>query len=243
MTNLGANPDISPIIGDNIRFFRKRLKLTQSDLGSLINKGKATVAKYESGQIILDVQTLYEIARALGVNLEQLLYVPAPTARVPSQAEIPAFFKDTYKFYVYFYDGRNKKLTESVMVINPIPREGEASLEAKLFYNVEDAERYQLCEFTFVGTLQHYDVISIFTLQNKSMAMEELKISIPTTYNDAEEKFGHFAGISSRPLMPVTFKILVSKVKKAPDSTLVKQLKISKYDLQMIKFYNMFIVT
>lgn len=234
--------DISPIIGENIRFYRKRLKLTQEDLGNLINKGKATVAKYESGQIVLDVQTLYELARALCVSMDQLLYVQDEVKPLIVHKALPNFFKDVCRLYIYFYDGRNKALNESVMIINPWPRE-EEGFEAKLYYNVENTERYQLCEYTYVGRLVHYDVISIFTLQNRTMAMEELKIIIPSSYNDETEKFALFSGVSSRPLMPVTFKILVSKQQKKRNADLIKQLKLTKYDIQMLKFYNMFTVT
>ncbi|KXB39720.1 helix-turn-helix domain-containing protein [Amygdalobacter nucleatus] len=234
--------DISPIIGENIRFYRKRLQLTQEGLGKLINKGKATVAKYESGQIILDVQTLYEVAKALCVNMDQLLYVQEETKPLLVTKSIPNFFKDVSKLYIYFYDGRNKSLNESVMLISPLPRE-DGIFEAKLFFNVESIDRYQLCEYTYVGKLVHYDVISIFTLQNKTMDMEELKIVIPASYNDEMEKFAHFSGVSSRPLMPVTFKILVTKQQKKHNAELIKQLKLSKYDMKMLKFYNMFTVT
>lgn len=235
--------DISPIIGENIRFYRKRLKLTQADLGNLINKGKATVAKYESGQIVLDVQTLYELARALSVCMDQLLYVQEEVKPLIAHKAIPNFFKDVCKLYIYYYDGRNKTINESVIVINPLPCEETGSFEAKLYYNVENIERYQLCEYTYVGRLVHYDVISIFTLQNRTMEMEELKIIIPSSYNDETEKFALFSGVSSRPLMPVTFKILVSKQQKKLNTDLVKQLKLTKYDIQMLKFYNMFTVT
>lgn len=233
--------EISPLIGENIRFYRKRLKLTQQELGQLINKGKATVAKYESGQILLDVQTLYELSQALSVSMDQLLYVQDEVRRLIEPKEVPNFFKDVGKLYVYYYDGRNKSLNESVMIINQSRQED--AYEAKLYYNVEDVDRYQLCEYTYIGRLVHYDVVSIFTLQNRTMAMEELKIIIPSAYNDESEKYAHFTGVSSRPLMPVTFKILVSKRQKKRNAELMKQLKLTKYDIQMLKFYNMFTVT
>lgn len=232
---------ISASIGDNIRFYRKRFHLSQEELGHLINKGKATVAKYESGQIVVDVQTLYDISVALQIELDQLVYIPKEEKPVQPIHSTPTFFRDTNKLFIYFYDGRSKALNESVLITSPHPHE-EGIFEAKLYYNVEDVERYQLCEYTYIGRLIHYDVISILSLQNKTMAMEELKISIPASYNDEEEKFALFSGISSRPLMPVTFKILVSKQKKKVNRDLITLLKLSKYDIQMMKFYNMFCV-
>lgn len=237
---------ITLALGQNIRFYRKQHHMTQGELGILINKGKATVAKYESGQIIMDVQTLYEIAKALHVTMDQLLFMEEDLQETnqesPHPLAVPNFFKDVHRLFFYFYDGRNKSLNQSLLVIDSLPRQ-EGSFGTWLYYNIESMDRYHLCEYRYRGQLIHYDVISIFNLQNTSMAMEELKIIIPANYNHDQEKFAYFSGLSSRPLMPVTFKILVSKTQKEKSSSLVKRLKLNKCDIQMLKFYNMFTVT
>ena len=63
---------ISEEIGKKINIFRKKKGWTVQELGDAICKSKATVSKYEKGQISLDVDTLYDIAAALGVSPEQL---------------------------------------------------------------------------------------------------------------------------------------------------------------------------
>ena len=79
MTNLPLE------IGNKIKFFRKKRGLTLVEFADILCKSKATVSKYENGQITIDIVTLYEIAEALGVHVEQLLYSePAQVPKVPS---------------------------------------------------------------------------------------------------------------------------------------------------------------
>ena len=56
-------------IGIRIRNFRKMKKLTIQQLADMIHKSRATVSKYETGEITLDIETLYDISAALDVDL------------------------------------------------------------------------------------------------------------------------------------------------------------------------------
>lgn len=60
-------------IGGLIRNYRKAKNLTQDELSEKICKSKSTISKYEKGEIAVDIETLYEIADAIGVHVEQLL--------------------------------------------------------------------------------------------------------------------------------------------------------------------------
>ena len=64
---------LSSQIGKRIKLYRKQQKMTLEDLAACINRSKATVSKYECGAIVLDVETLYEIAGALQVPLECII--------------------------------------------------------------------------------------------------------------------------------------------------------------------------
>ena len=59
-------------IGSRIRNFRRMKKLTIQQLADLIHKSRATVSKYETGEITLDIETLYDISSALDVDFNQL---------------------------------------------------------------------------------------------------------------------------------------------------------------------------
>ena len=56
-------------VGSRIRMYRKNRHMTIDELASRINKSRATVSKYESGNISIDVSTLLDIAKALDLSL------------------------------------------------------------------------------------------------------------------------------------------------------------------------------
>ncbi|HBD64518.1 MAG TPA: XRE family transcriptional regulator, partial [Clostridiales bacterium] len=56
-------------VGSQIKMFRKIKKLTIDDLAKMIGKSKSTVSKYESGEIAIDIATLYDIASALNTSM------------------------------------------------------------------------------------------------------------------------------------------------------------------------------
>ena len=105
---------ISTEIGKQIRTFRKKRKMTLEALAAVICKSKSTVSKYENGEIPVDIETLYEIASALQIHVEQLLYCPPRHANLPDSKNSPAFFAGCSQFYAYVYDGRNKQLIRCV---------------------------------------------------------------------------------------------------------------------------------
>ncbi|WP_409228731.1 helix-turn-helix domain-containing protein [Gudongella sp. SC589] len=84
--------EISTEIGKRIRSLRKSRKMTLQDLAEMISKSKATISKYEKGEITVDIETLYDIAAALQVHVEQLLYTSPERTVLATKGSNPAFF-------------------------------------------------------------------------------------------------------------------------------------------------------
>lgn len=63
----------SNYIGENIRRIRIDNDETQQELGDAIGYGATTVANYESGYRVPDIETLQEIAWHYDVDLNELL--------------------------------------------------------------------------------------------------------------------------------------------------------------------------
>ena len=57
--------EINVYIGGQIRKYRKANGMTLQQLADVIHKSRATVCKYENGEISIDIATLYEISQAL----------------------------------------------------------------------------------------------------------------------------------------------------------------------------------
>ena len=125
-------------IGKQIRLFRRSRKMTLDELASAIGKSKATLSKYEKGEISIDIETLYAIATAMNTHIEQLLCSPPGSAPGPEKEISPAFFRGLNKFYAYLYDGRVGKISRSV--IDVYGRMDLNRYRAALYMNVHDIE-------------------------------------------------------------------------------------------------------
>lgn len=228
-------------IGRRIRTFRKKRGMTLEDLSAVICKGKSTISKYENGEISVDIETMYDIADALRIHVEQLLYHPLCRADTGSRENCPAFFEGISRFYAYIFDGRSNELIRCVLDL--LPDTDDQSCKVMMYMNFKDYEYYQRCENMYWGYMEHYDAITNIQLKNQDMPMERASVQILAAYLDLETKWGLFNGFSSRPMMPIAAKMLFSKERLRENEELYHKLKVSKEDIRILKHYNMFAVT
>ena len=74
---------INTHVGKMIRKYRKAANLTLQQLADAIHKSRATICKYENGDISMDIETLYEISQVLQVSVPQLTDI----GRLQAEAE------------------------------------------------------------------------------------------------------------------------------------------------------------
>lgn len=65
--------NIKEILGNNIKYYREIRKMSQEELAYRANMGAAHLGNIERGHNNPTLTTLYKIARALEVDMEQLL--------------------------------------------------------------------------------------------------------------------------------------------------------------------------
>ena len=113
--------DINRYTGGQIRKYRSACRVTLQQLADAIHKSRATVCKYESGEISIDIATLYEVSRTLGVSLSHLVSfqpsAPAQEAPAVGTVQKSPFFQ-AKRLYFYFYDGRYERLKDGVIDIH-----------------------------------------------------------------------------------------------------------------------------
>lgn len=214
--------------------------MTLEELASAIHKSKATLSKYERGDISVDIDTLYDLADALHIRVEQLLYRRPVVRSAPEHEISPAFFRNLDHFYAYYFDGRNGRVNKSAFdIFSPM---GANRYEIAMYMNCKDLASYRQAENTYWGYIEHFDTLSLIELTHQNTPTEKASIQILASFLDAETKWGLWNGVSSRPMMPVATKILFSKKVLTVDEELIRQLKFSKEDIKRMKYYNMFSV-
>lgn len=241
MSNKLNKPNqISRHIGGRIRKNRKARGMTIQELADQIYKSRATVSKYETGEISIDMVTLFDIASALQISPNQIIdyRVPLKSDSQPNSLRMKTFYNAS-KLYFYFYDGRYKRLKDGVIDILP-GKEGNrqaATLTISIVTpNGRDSEIY------YLGTVTYSDMLIRFSFINQYNTLEENLLYIFNPLELRESTFGLLCGISSSDMRPCAFKCLVTLTPHKYTEDFKEKLLLTKQELQMSKKLNMLIV-
>ena len=235
--------EINQYVGNQIKMHRKAHKMTLQQLADLIHKSRATVSKYENGEISIDIETLYEISRALEVNVSQLTNYRPPMEQSELSVLTPAgkgAFFAAERLYFYFYEGRHQRLKEGIIDINK-SSEHPGDYDATFVINAGSPNGRSSSVY-YTGKVIYSDMLIRFSFVNRYNALEEdlLYIFNPLEKRDFTE--GLLCGISSTDLMPCAFKCLVTLAPQELDEELLTHLILTKEEFQRWKKLNMFIV-
>ena len=222
---------INTHVGKMIRKYRKAANLTLQQLADAIHKSRATICKYENGDISMDIETLYEISQVLQVSVPQLTdleTVPTEIDHLSAYAVRKSPFFQAKTLYFYFYDGRYNRMKDGV--INIHEKEENGSYRATLSIcsvsgNGRSSESY------YNGSVLYSDMLIRFSFVNQYNPLEF------RTHTD-----GLLCGISSADLMPCAFKCLVALEKQELNEELRKHLLFTKTELQRWKKLNMLLI-
>lgn len=106
-------------VGKQIRKYRKAGKMTLQDLADAIHKSRATICKYENGEIAVDIETLYEISQVLQVSISQLTtYLPKTTSEListPGRGRKSPFFQAQRLYSTSMTDDINARKMASLI--------------------------------------------------------------------------------------------------------------------------------
>lgn len=234
---------INQHIGSRIRSFRKSQGLTLQQLADMIHKSRASLSKYENGEITLDVETLYEISQALGVEMNRLTDFqdskPAPLPIQPTGANRSPFYQ-AQRLYFYFYDGRYNRLKDGIINIHKRD-DDNGNHEATLTISAVTPTG-RSSDIYYSGKVVYSDMLIRFSFVNQYNTLEEdlLYIFNPLELRDFTE--GLLCGISSADLMPCAFKCLVTLTPQEPTEELKQHLLITPKELRRWQKLNMLIV-
>lgn len=224
---------IAVSVGSRIRLYRQMKKYTIATLADMIHKSKSTLSKYENGEITIDVETLYEIASALEIRMEQLLDCQ-PAARPAGGKKEEGFFPER-RIYVYFYDGRRGKIIRNLL-------ETGAGATATLYNDIPDFDHPEACRNLYFGTVDYFDTITNFSLDSQSNRIERLTLCAANPFDRGEQVLGMLSGLSRYPMLPVSIKCVLSPKPLPEDEEMLQKLILSQKDVKLIRSLNMFAV-
>ena len=233
--------EVSIHVGKRIRLYRKTKNLTIEAFAGMINKSKATVSKYENGDISIDIETLFTIANALDISVNQLVDYENPT--VLSEADGEALTRKRTgktRYYLYFYDGRRGRIVKNIIEVQGMGENG--IYDANLYGDLEDYSNCYKCKFLYHGTMHKFDAFTNFNFENQNNKVEQVFMYAINSFTYDSKMMGMLSGLSTQPILPVSFKFLLSPDILEENDEMKERLIITKDDMKQIKKMNMFVV-
>jgi Predicted transcriptional regulators len=228
---------ISVHVGKKLKFFRKLKNLSLDELSAMIHKSKSTLSKYENGNISIDIETLLDIANALEVDLNLLIDYKVKKAET-KLTKSP--FGSHNQLYIYYYDGRKKSVIKSLLTLNnDLTKNGT---ECMFFMDIPSFDKYEKCQFFYIGELNSFDLVTYLTLTNQANPMERLGFCILNPFHYNTTTWGFMFGISYNPIAPFALKFLLSN-KPLPDEEITfERLSITSNEIKIMKNLNMMLL-
>ncbi len=102
--------------GERLKTYRLKKGLSQENIATIINKTKATVSRYESGEVLPDVKDISKICEALEIYEADLYENNVVRTMQDNKSKNPF---NTNKLYVYFnaYNFRTKKFAPDKYIL------------------------------------------------------------------------------------------------------------------------------
>lgn len=220
-------------LGAKIRVFRKAKRVSLNDIAQVLNKSISTVAKYETGEINIDVESLILLCEYLHVNISDLL--PAHTFHDAEKNRLRYSEQFIDKVYIYYYRAYDHWIHRCVIENN------NTTFKSMLYFDVKDEQNPYKCTHVYQGTVHYTDSHIYYVFFNAAMPFDMLTINVPSVSRDVEYQIGLLTSITVY-YQNMAGKILISETPIHDQNLLMEKLKISKQDLKELKHSNFFIV-
>lgn len=227
--------EICNIVGSRIRFIRRQKGYTLNDFADAIHRGKSTVSKYERGEISIDIETLADISRVLGVSLASLVDDSKSTGVEfifrPGENE---YAEHLERYYLYFYSAHVGKpyISYNALFI------GEHT--ARIFGEIPNDEEVYSYKSCYIGHVRRADsfvrVFAVNPMHKDDIAILEYRRALKAV--TAQVCF--FCTLSIAGWFPMANKALISSVPVKDKEWIRRVLTITSSDMREIKARNGF---
>ena len=216
--------------GERLKHYRLKKGLSQENLATSINKSKATISRYEKGQLLPDVKDIKIICRELEIYEADLYGKEINKTMQHNKSKNPF---NTDKLYVYFnaYNFRTKKFAPDKYILE---LEQKQNICKARFVDYHDkriySEGYLICndEIVFV-VIENYKPTS----SRIDVAVLEINICNGTD----KLMLGGYFGTNAK-CEPSLRKCYFSKKDIEFTKEMFEQLKINEYEEEILKKQN-----
>ncbi|MBR0135565.1 MAG: helix-turn-helix transcriptional regulator [Clostridia bacterium] len=220
-------------VGEKIRLYRKQKGMSIEELAARIYKSKSILSKYELGESVFDMETLYNIAEALDIEPAQL-FEPRKMNAAQGGDRYGIFTANKLYAYILVRE-KNYKLIKSMLVFH-----GDEADSATLYMQVPDFERYTDCQVLYSGQLFCYPGNAVIQLTNQADSSDHASLYAAIRMGGSNYCIGMIilSGYSTHD--PGALKILLTRRPVEDEQILENVLTITRDDQSQTKRTNIF---
>lgn len=210
-------------IGESLKRYRKLNHYSLENVGNKICKTKATVSKYEKGEIIPDLLTILELCNVFNIDISSLLRKASNNASL-----LPKLSND--KLYLYYLT--DKKVITSIINIIITP---DGEYKAILYNGVK--KNTQNYAYYYEGDIEYSEYSTYINLKNlnsNKFSLERVHIIISLPLSNTINCCNCFISGMTPNFLPIIKRGLVSSTPLNIDKKYIDKLKISKQEISQI---------
>lgn len=220
-------------LGKRLREYRKAKGLSIQELGNAIGKSKATVNRYETGEILMDILTVLEICNVLNIDLNDICEMEVHS--IEKDVNNNPF--DSNLLYLYY-------ISKNGIILSSIEIEKKKYTNYVLMKNGIVGNKYKQ-EYTGILESNYNTAFICLTNAINNPGLDKFQIEIDLHSKIDNMYFGIFLGISDNTHRPTARKcIITTEYIKAKDklNEIFEQLKIGDEeakDIVKTKYWDM----
>ena len=186
-------------LGNKIREYRKAQNVSIEELGNIIGKSKTTVARYETGEIVIDIITAMEICNALNIDLNDICM--KEMQGIEKDININPF--NSNLLYLYY-------ISKNGLIISSIEIKEKEHINSVLMKNGLSKGKYKQ-EYTGVLESNYNTAFICLTNAISNPGLDKFQIEIDLHSKENNLYYGIFLGISDNTHRPTARKCILTK--------------------------------
>lgn len=215
--------------GENLRKCRKSKNVKQETIAKALGKTKATISKYENGELLMDAEGINKVCEELEIYSTDLF---ESNYRVQDIEHSKNPF-NTNKIYVYFnaFDYRTKKFKKDIYRIDIIEKPDRVRVD---FVDIKDNKAY------LTGYMLCDNVVCFMSFENYKGNANRLEVSVITININNGTKglmMGTYCATNGQ-YIPSIRKCYFSKKKVDFTDEMLEDLKPTEDEIEKLKETN-----
>lgn len=212
--------------GENLRNIRKKLGLTQENLAYALKVTSATVSRYESGDILPDIEQVSILCDEFGIYVNELLNTSTKIIN-KENSKNPFKTKELYIYYKGIYPAKNKpaKLKFRLDII-----ENPECIEV----NFSDCKTNKIYMSGYMLADSNVAIIILENYKSNSPRLEVTKIVINISNNLNGLMKGTLSATNGQ-YVPNERKCIISKENLEFSNKMLEMIKVTDKELENIK--------